>query len=294
MKFSIITPSFNMSSWLKLCIASVHDQDGVEIEHLIQDGGSTDGTQEWVGEDPRVDARCEKDGGMYEAINKGLRRASGDILAHLNCDEQYLPGALAAIADVFSKHPEVDVVFADVLIVDPRGELVCFQKIVRPTRWQSMVHFLPTYTCATFFRRQVVHRDNMYFREDLKTLSDTYWVLDLLEKKIPFRMHRLYTSVFTDTGANLNMQPNAQREGYDLMMQAPAWVRKVRSLIRLRHRLMKLFTGCYTHGPLHYAIFTGAQQEQRRTFKVDRPSPLWHSMLRNKSYFYADYGKTGT
>ena len=82
---------------MKLCIASVADQ-GVELEHIVQDAESDDGTLDWLPQDRRVKAFVEKDQGMYDAVNRGLRRASGDILAYLNCDEQYLPGALAMVA----------------------------------------------------------------------------------------------------------------------------------------------------------------------------------------------------
>ena len=105
MQFSIITPSFRNSQWLKLCIASVADQQGVELEHIVQDSCSDDGTQDWLPHDQRVKAFIEKDGGMYDAVNRGYRRATGDILAYLNCDEQYLPGALKAVHDFFESHP---------------------------------------------------------------------------------------------------------------------------------------------------------------------------------------------
>ena len=101
MKFSIITPSFRNSEWLKLCVASVADQSGVKFEHIVQDACSDDGTQHWLPGDSRVKAYIEKDGGMYDAVNRGYRRATGDILSYLNCDEQYLPGALAAVKSFF-------------------------------------------------------------------------------------------------------------------------------------------------------------------------------------------------
>ena len=99
MKFSIVTPSFRNSNWLKLCIASVADQQGVEVEHIVQDSCSDDGTQNWLPNDKRVKAFIEKDSGMYDAVNRGYRRATGDILAYLNCDEEYLPGALKTSHD---------------------------------------------------------------------------------------------------------------------------------------------------------------------------------------------------
>ena len=87
-------------------VASVADQ-GVEAEHIVQDACSNDGTLEWLLTDPRVKAFSEKDAGMYDAVNRGLRRASGEILSYLNCDEQYLPGALPhAVAAYFERHPE--------------------------------------------------------------------------------------------------------------------------------------------------------------------------------------------
>src|ERR1017187_4789896 len=102
MKFSIITLSFCNSPWLKLCIVSVGDQASVEPEHIVQDSCSDDDTQDWLPHDRRVKAFIEKDGGTYDAVNRRYRRATGDILAYLNCDEQYLPGALAAVEKFFA------------------------------------------------------------------------------------------------------------------------------------------------------------------------------------------------
>ena len=66
----------------------------------------------WLPNDPRVKAFIEKDSGMYDAVNRGYRRASGDILAYLNCDEQYLPGALKTVREFFETHPQVEVLLA--------------------------------------------------------------------------------------------------------------------------------------------------------------------------------------
>src|SRR4029078_1290317 len=84
-QFSVITPSFRASQWLRLCIPSVADQ-GVELEHIVQDSVSDDGTLEWLPEHGRVKAYIEKDRGMYDAVNRGLRKAKGEILAYINCD----------------------------------------------------------------------------------------------------------------------------------------------------------------------------------------------------------------
>ena len=125
MTFSIITPSFRNSNWLKLCIASVADQSGVECEHIVQDSCSDDGTQDWLPRDPRVKAFIEKDSGMYDAVNCGYRRATGDILAYLNCDEQYLPGTLTTVRDFFEQHPQIEVALAGTIVTDGEGKYIC-------------------------------------------------------------------------------------------------------------------------------------------------------------------------
>ena len=87
MKFSIVTPSFRNSRWLKLCIASVADQQGVELEHIVQDSCSDDGTQDWLPHDRRVRAFIEKDGGMYDvstAVTAALRATFSRISTATN------------------------------------------------------------------------------------------------------------------------------------------------------------------------------------------------------------------
>lgn len=78
--------------WIDCCIRSAKDQEGVDLEHIIQDGGSTDGTAKLCQQFPSVHYVQKKDQGMYDAINRGFKRAQGDIFLQLNCDEQLLPG----------------------------------------------------------------------------------------------------------------------------------------------------------------------------------------------------------
>jgi glycosyltransferase involved in cell wall biosynthesis len=97
MDISVVTPSFNMLSYLKRCVASVADQERVQAEHLVMDGGSRDGTVEWLKTQTSLLSEVRSDNGMYDAVNRGFRRARGQIVAHLNCDEQYLPGTLESV-----------------------------------------------------------------------------------------------------------------------------------------------------------------------------------------------------
>ena len=116
MKFSIVTPNYNYGRFLRKALGSVlaqaEGEGAPEIEHIVVDGGSTDGSvpilEEWAASaaaQPAAKAGryafsyvSEPDGGQTDAINKGLRRATGDIVAWLNADEWYLPGKLALVA----------------------------------------------------------------------------------------------------------------------------------------------------------------------------------------------------
>lgn len=121
---SIITPSFNQASYLEQTIQSVLDQDYADIEYLVIDGGSTDGSVDIIKKyAPRLAYwASEKDSGQADAINKGMSRAHGEIVAWLNSDDTYLPGAVAAALKAFDANPDVALVYADMLAVDERGQ----------------------------------------------------------------------------------------------------------------------------------------------------------------------------
>ena len=176
-EISIVTPSFRGAPWLPLAIASVADQ-AVRAEHIVQDAGSDDGTLDWLTTDPRVRAFVEPDRGMYDAVNRGYRRARTDILAYLNCDEQYLPNALARVLAFFDHHPAVDIVFGDCLVTDATGKYVCERRSLTPqlihTWTASNLAFL---TAVTFIRRRVLDTHQLWFNADYREAGDQDWAL---------------------------------------------------------------------------------------------------------------------
>lgn len=273
MRFSIVTPSLGQSQWLRLCVASVADQ-GVEHEHLVQDAGSTDGTLDWLTTDPRVRAFVEKDGGMYDGINRGLRRATGDVLAYLNCDEQYLPGALAAVAACFAAQPDVDVVFGYTLIVDEAGQFLCQRKTLTPLPWHTQIAHLTTLTAATFFRRRVIE-DGHFFNPEFRCAGDAEWMLRLMRAGIKMGIVGRNTSVFTHTGGNLSRTARMKEEAARLAAQAPLLARRLRWCVLLHHWLRRLAGGVYFQRPFDYAIYTQASPERRVERHVARPTFWW-------------------
>ena len=118
---SIVTPSFNQAQYIRATIDSVLSQDYPNFEYIVMDGGSTDGTVEILKSyGKKLNWVSEKDRGQTDAINKGLRKSSGDILAYLNSDDIYLPGTLKRVGEYYNK-TGVDWITGDCLTIDESG-----------------------------------------------------------------------------------------------------------------------------------------------------------------------------
>jgi glycosyltransferase involved in cell wall biosynthesis len=126
MLISIVTPSYNQAPYIEETIKSVLSQDYPELEYIIIDGGSTDGTVDIVKkyEDKLACWVSEKDKGQTDAINKGFARAKGDVLAWINSDDTYEPGAVSAAAKYLQEHPEVGMVYGDCNFINNSGRVI--------------------------------------------------------------------------------------------------------------------------------------------------------------------------
>ncbi|MCX8092182.1 MAG: glycosyltransferase [Verrucomicrobiae bacterium] len=274
MRVSVITPSFRPGSWLRLCIASVADQ-GVDVEHIVQDAGSDDGTLDWLRTDARVRVFVEKDAGMYDAINRGLRRATGEILAWLNCDEQYLPGALAAVLERFEREPALDVLFGDIVFVDAQGRYAGHRKVQTPLLCHTWTCHLSTLSCAMFFRRRVIVEYGEWLDPRWRTSGDGEWMVRLLRRRVRMAALGCFTSAFTLTGVNMSRGENARREERALHRSAPLWMQWGKPLWIAHHRLRRWLGGMYRQPPFSFAIYTPASPARRETQHVTRPRFRW-------------------
>jgi glycosyltransferase involved in cell wall biosynthesis len=274
-RFSVITPSFNMLGYLQRCSASIDDQTCPSHEHLVVDGGSTDGTIEWLHAQPGITSIVGRDQGMYDAINKGLRASSGEIVSYLSCDEQYLPGALESVSEYFDAHPDVDLVFGDTLVTRPDGSLVCFRKAyaaIWPFIASSDLYNFPS---SMFLQRRIAEQGEL-FDPEFKDVGDAEFVIRLLRKGYRLATFRQYLSTFTLTGANRSQNPAVRAEGERLRRRFPAWVRYARPPLNVARLLLKLTSGAYfERPPLRYSMYVSAADGQRTTFETHTPSPRW-------------------
>ena len=275
--FSIVTPSLNMLGYLKRCGASVADQDGVSVEHMVMDACSTDGTVEWLLENDRVISSVEKDKGMYDAVNKGFRRARGRILAYLNCDEQYLPGTLAYVKDFFDSHPQIDLLFGGGLLVRPDGSLIAYRKAYQP-RWPYIwVSHLYVMSCTMFVRRRVIER-GFLFDDNLRDIGDERFVVDCLRNGFRVAYVKRYFSAFTMTGSNMGHSENAKREQREFLETAPMWICAFRPLLNILRLTEKTLAGAYRENfPLRYALYDADNLASRKDFVIAKASFRWNT-----------------
>jgi glycosyltransferase involved in cell wall biosynthesis len=122
LRISVITPSFNQAGFIEETIRSVMHQDHGDIEHLVIDGGSTDGTVAVLEKYPHLQWVSEKDSGQSSAINKGFRRATGGIVAWLNSDDYYEENIFGDIVRYFETHPGCMLLYGDLTFVDVSGK----------------------------------------------------------------------------------------------------------------------------------------------------------------------------
>ena len=282
--FSIVTPCLNALPYLRLCCASVADQKGVDVEHIVVDGGSTDGTVEWLQAQSRSGLHwiSEKDSGMYAAINKGFKIAQGELIAHLNSDEQYLPGALELVAKRFSDN-SFEILLGDTIVIDTDGSYLCSRQVIKPMYYHTLVCHLSTFTAATFFRKSALERYSAYFDEKWKCSGDLIWMLNILNNKAKIEIIRHYTSAFMDRGKeNLALSNTAFEERKKRLSGAPTWAKYLRHFWSMHHRMRRFFYGLYRLTAFSYSLYTPDSPECRIEFHVTRPTFLWKSRLSRK------------
>ena len=287
MDFTIITPSFGQLDHLACCIASVADQEGVEVEHIVQDGG-TKGfadfakqmAQQWPNRSGYQRTMVsEQDGGMYDAINRGLKRAKGKVCAYLNCDEQYLTGVLSMILASFQKNPSVEVVLGDVIIVGTDGEAICHRKMVKPGLAHTWTCHFGALTAGIFFREKLVN-EGLLFDTSYRAASDAEWFVRVLQSGKKVQPLRRTTSTFMESGENLGLSSAAKEERARLDNSAPLCFKVLRPVWVLAHRVRRLWSGAHRSEDVAYEIYL-PKESGRKEFYAKRLRTTWPKRMLN-------------
>jgi glycosyltransferase involved in cell wall biosynthesis len=178
---SIVTPCLNAARYLEETLASVRAQDHPDVEHIVVDGGSTDGTLDLLRAAPGIDWTTGRDASMYDAINKGFRRARGEVLAYQNADDRYAgPEALSRAVALFQARPEADVVYGGFRFVDEGGRTL--EEPALPEFDLGLLqrcNFVPPH--STFVRRRVVHDEGFWLDPTLRYAGDWDWFLRMAQ-----------------------------------------------------------------------------------------------------------------
>lgn len=185
MKISIITVVFNNVSTIKDAIDSVLNQTYENIEYIVVDGASGDGTVDIIKSYGNQINRfiSKPDNGLYDAMNKGIKLASGNVIGILNSDDLYYDNTvLKKVADTFRKHPDVQCVYGDLMYVDRNDT----SKVVR--YWKSSPYIKGSFKKGwhpphpSFFVKREVYEKHGLFREDMAVAADFELMFRFLEK----------------------------------------------------------------------------------------------------------------
>jgi glycosyltransferase involved in cell wall biosynthesis len=213
---SIITLSYNQGKYISECIKSINIQRvGINIEHIVVDAGSTDGSRSIIDQFPEIIKIYETDEGPADGLNKGFKHSTGDICAFLNADDFYIEGGLREIEKIF-ENKEVDMVIAGGYVLLRNGK----KKYIKP---KNLNHFLllngvaRIFQPGIFFRRWIIEKYS--FNKNNKTCWDYEFLVDILHDNINikiidipvayFRIHE--NSITGKKNNNLNYHEDLDR-----------------------------------------------------------------------------------
>ncbi|MFH1899649.1 MAG: glycosyltransferase [Patescibacteria group bacterium] len=211
-KISVITPSYNQGKFIERTIKSVLDQKYPNLEYIVIDGGSTDDTLEVLKKySSKLKWISEKDKGQADAINKGIRISTGQILSYLNSDDIYEAGSLEVIANYFTNNPEAMIVHGKGKHIDKNDKYI-EDYPSKPTDYLGLHPTCSICQPTTFWRRELVEEIG-YFDESLKYAMDyDYWIKSSMKYPINFIYKYLASTRFYAETKTSGQRPKVHRE----------------------------------------------------------------------------------
>lgn len=186
LKLSIVTPTYNSGQYIADTLHSIHDQEYTNFEHILFDGKSSDNTIDIVKKYSKIDWVSEPDKGQTDALNKGFKRASGDIFAWQNADDLYLPGTFEFVAQFFSDNPKVDIIYGPYDLIDEGNKIITKVDPIEWNEWKfKHWRFVPMQ--PTVFWRKEVHDAIGTLDTSLKYTMDVDFFAKALNKGFVYR-----------------------------------------------------------------------------------------------------------
>lgn len=185
LKISIATPSYNQGKYIEEAILSVKNQNYPLFEHIIYDNCSNDDTHQIAAKYPHLKFISEKDEGQSDALNKGFKAATGDVIGWLNADDYYIPGTFEKVNDTFQKYPEVSAIYSNVKFVNQHGEFTRNLRTHSPVKWMSLLYTFIQST-SFFFKRDIIQNNNL-LDKNLHYCMDMEFFARLLHQGYKFK-----------------------------------------------------------------------------------------------------------
>ena len=172
-KITIVTPSYNQNDFIEETILSVINQDYKNIEFIIIDGGSTDGSVDTIQKYEKSLSfwTSRKDDGQSDAIHKGFKMATGDIVCWLNSDDFFIPGALTNVAKSFEKNPRTDILLGDSMYSDINSNIIKYYRYTKPHLFMAKQGVIAFGQQSMFFNRK-------FYLESGGLLTDFHYCMD--------------------------------------------------------------------------------------------------------------------
>jgi glycosyltransferase involved in cell wall biosynthesis len=254
---SIVTPVFNSIRWIELCVQSVrHALQGRNYEHIVVDGGSTDGSLDYLKQEKDIRLIPGPDKGMYDALNKGMAAARGRILGHLNADEQYDRAGLAHALEKLDQ-TGADAVFGPTIMLDEHlNFLYLFNQITIPRPIDADWH-MPVQTCSFLFRHPVWER--CPYPSEYRVVGDHVWFRRQMKLGLKLISIRNPIGLFTWHGDDIAKRLGPHQE--NALADVNRKTLRMR-IAKLWFRLRNLLTGgCCRPLTLRFSIETKNQKE---------------------------------
>lgn len=268
---SIVTPSYNSGRFIEECIQSILSQDYPNIEHIIQDGGSTDQTKLVLRKyqkpqyQHRIKIFVESDNGQSDALNKAIQKTKGDIILVLNADDMLMPYAVSWGVEQTKNHPEYGVIYGDSYIIDENGQIIDINKSKEFDFERLLCVELVPPAQAAFIRRSALEEVGFWADSTLDTCPDyEMWVR--ITQKFPMKhvfgvitKYRHHDEPQQDSGKRRTTQRfvSAKREVMDRLFNDPKTPEKIKKLRRRAYASLDIWASqaAYDLGQPRQALF---------------------------------------